>query len=74
MTPSKKPVEQTWWTVAEGATYLRLSRKSIYLACQRRELRHARLRGGRTIRLKREWLDQWFEKFVEGGWAEWSVR
>ena len=33
---------KTWLTVAEGAEYAGVSRDTIYTACERRELRHAR--------------------------------
>lgn len=51
-----------WLTVAEGAEYAGVSRDTIYTACERRELRHARIGGRRAIRLKPEWIDTWFEQ------------
>jgi excisionase family DNA binding protein len=52
---------KTWLTVAEGAEYSGVSRDTIYTACERRELRHARVGGRRSIRLKPEWIDAWLE-------------
>ena len=48
-------------SVVEAAAYSGLSRDTIYTACERRELRHARVGGRRTIRLKAEWIDAWLE-------------
>ena len=53
---------KTWLTVAEGATYAGVSRDTIYTACERRELHHARIGGRRSIRLKPEWIDAWLER------------
>jgi excisionase family DNA binding protein len=52
---------KNWLTVAEGADYSGVSRDTIYTACERRELRHARVGGRRAIRLKPEWIDAWLE-------------
>ena len=53
---------RTWLTVAEGAEYAGVSRDTIYTACERRELNHARVGGRRAIRLKAEWIDGWLER------------
>ena len=55
-----------WLTVAEGAEYSGVSRDTIYTACARRELRHARVHGRRAIRLKPEWIDAWLEQHTRG--------
>jgi excisionase family DNA binding protein len=57
---------KTWLTVAEGAEYSGVSRDTIYTACERRELRHARIGGRRSIRLKPEWIDAWLERHAQG--------
>ena len=57
---------KTWLTVAEGAEYAGVSRDTIYTACERRELAHARLAGRRAIRLRREWIDGWIEQHTRG--------
>ena len=57
---------KTWLTVAEGAEYSGVSRDTIYTACERREVRHARIAGRRSIRLKREWIDAWLERHARG--------
>jgi excisionase family DNA binding protein len=51
-------------TVAEAAEYASVSRDTIYTACERRELRHARLHGRRAIRIKAVWLDEWLERYA----------
>lgn len=63
---------KTWLTVAEGAEYSGVSRDTIYTACERGELRHARIGGRRAIRLKREWLDGWLERHAQGA-DEWRA-
>ena len=56
---------KTWLTVAEGAVYAGVSRDTIYTACERRELSHARVHGRRAIRLKPEWIDAWLERYAQ---------
>jgi excisionase family DNA binding protein len=51
-----------WLNVAEAAEYAGVSRDTIYTACERREIHHARIGGRRAIRLKREWIDAWLER------------
>jgi excisionase family DNA binding protein len=53
---------RTWLTVTQAAEYAGVSRDTIYTACERREIRHARLGGRRAIRLKPQWIDEWLEQ------------
>jgi len=53
---------RTWFTVTQAAEYAGVSRDTIYTACERREIRHARVGGRRAIRLKPEWIDAWLER------------
>lgn len=53
---------KTWLNVAEAAVYAGVSRDTIYTACERREIHHARGGGRRSIRLKPEWIDAWLER------------
>jgi excisionase family DNA binding protein len=53
-----------WLTVTEAAQYAGVSRDTIYTACERREIRQARVGGRRAIRLKPEWIDGWLERHV----------
>jgi excisionase family DNA binding protein len=55
-----------WLNVGESAEYAGLSRDTIYTACERRELRHVRVGGRRSIRLKAEWIDAWLERHARG--------
>ena len=55
-----------WLSVGEGADYAGLSRDTIYTACERDELRHTRVGGRRSIRLKPEWIDAWLERYARG--------
>lgn len=57
---------KTWFTVSEGAEYAGVSRDTIYTACERRELRHVRIGGRRSIRIKPEWIDTWLERHTRG--------
>jgi excisionase family DNA binding protein len=59
-----------WLTVADGAEYAGVSRDTIYTACERRELHHARIGGRRAIRLKTMWIDEWLERHARGA-QEW---
>jgi excisionase family DNA binding protein len=50
-----------WITVAEGAAYLKCGKAVLYAAIRAGHCRAAYIAGGRTIRTKREWLDQYVE-------------
>ena len=52
----------TWLKVPEAAEYAGVSRDTIYTACERGELKHARIGGRRAIRLRAEWIDAWLEQ------------
>lgn len=58
---------KTWLNVAEAAEYARVSRDTIYTAVERGELRHSRLAGRRAIRIRPEWIDEWFERHARCG-------
>ena len=51
-----------WLTVGEGAEHANVSRDTIYTACERGELRSARVSGRRAIRLRPAWIDVWLER------------
>lgn len=54
--------EQVWLTVQGAAAYSSLSTDTIYTACERGELQHAKVGGRRTIRLRHSWVDAWLER------------
>ncbi len=53
---------KTWLNVGEGAEYANVSRDTIYTACERGELRSARVSGRRAIRIRPAWIDAWLER------------
>lgn len=53
---------RTWLSVTQAAEYAGVSKDTIYTACERREIRHARIGGRRSIRVKPEWIDEWLER------------
>ena len=55
---------KTWLTVGEGAEHACVSRDTVYTACERGELRHVRIGGRRSIRLRSEWIDAWLEQYA----------
>jgi excisionase family DNA binding protein len=57
---------KTWFTVAEAAEYAAVSRDTVYTACERGDLKHARVGGRRAIRLRPEWIDAWLEGNAAG--------
>jgi excisionase family DNA binding protein len=46
-----------WLNVSEAAEYAGVSRDTIYTACERHELRSARVSGRRAIRIRPHWID-----------------
>src|ERR687897_2381182 len=58
---------KTWFNVSEAADYAGVSRDTIYTACERHELRSARLNGRRAIRIRPQWIDAWLEQHAAGG-------
>jgi excisionase family DNA binding protein len=55
---------KAWFIVAGAAQYARVSRDTICAACERREIRHARVGRGRAIQLTPEWIDAWLARPV----------
>lgn len=53
---------RTWFNVSEAAEYACVSRDTIYTACERHELRSARVSGRRAIRIRPAWIDAWLEQ------------
>jgi excisionase family DNA binding protein len=63
---------RTWLTVTQAAEYAGVSKDTIYTACERREMRHARISGRRSIRVKPEWIDEWLERHAREA-RQWGV-
>jgi len=57
---------RAWLNVGEAAEYAGVCKDTIYTACERDELRHARVAGRRAIRIKVEWIDAWLEQHARG--------
>lgn len=55
-----------WLTVQDAARYASISTDLIYAACERNELRHVRVCGRRSIRVRAEWIDRWLERHARG--------
>jgi excisionase family DNA binding protein len=55
-----------WLNVSEAAEYAGVSRDTIYTACERHELRSARVSGRRAIRIRPHWIDNWLEQHSTG--------
>ena len=55
-------VATVWFKVQQAAEYAGVSPDTIYTACERGELKHARIGGRRAIRLRAEWIDAWLEQ------------
>jgi excisionase family DNA binding protein len=51
-----------WLNVADAAEHAGVCRDTIYTAVERGELRHVRIGGRRSIRVKAVWIDEWLER------------
>lgn len=56
-------IETSWMTPRQAAAYLGVGVDTIYEACATDELKHVKL-GYRTIRVRREWIDVWAERYA----------
>lgn len=68
--PINRPSDAEWLTASEAAEHAGgIGVCTIRDACNRKELRHIRI-GGRPrgpIRTKKEWINEWLERWVRGG-------
>ena len=48
-----------WWTRRDAAVHARVSEATIGREVRNARLRHVRVGGRRTLRFKREWVDEW---------------
>lgn len=49
----------SWWTRREAAMYAHVSEATIGREVRGGRLRHAKVGGRRSLRFKRDWLDEW---------------
>jgi excisionase family DNA binding protein len=59
--PPVEPLVSPWLTVPEAAKRARCGRSTIYTAVQAGRLRTVRVGGGRIVRLRAEWVDEWLQ-------------
>lgn len=50
-----------WLTLSQAARRLQLHEATLRRAIQRKQLRHARVGGRKSIRLRASWCDAWLE-------------
>jgi excisionase family DNA binding protein len=56
-----------WLNVEQAAQYIQHHPRAIYRAAGSGNLRSVRINGKGELRTRREWLDQWLERFARGG-------
>jgi excisionase family DNA binding protein len=56
-------IETSWMAPRQAAAYLGVGVDTIYEACATDALKHVKL-GYRTIRVRREWIDDWAERLA----------
>lgn len=55
------PEPSPWLRIDAAAAYAGVHKAQVFRACARRQLRHARIGGRRTILLQRPWIDEWLQ-------------
>ena len=53
------PTQEFWLTRREAAAYVQVSEATIGREVRRGRLRHARVGGRRSLRFRRDWIDDW---------------
>ena len=53
------PTQETWLTRREAAAYVQVSEATIGREVRSGRLRHARVGGRRSLRFRRDWIDDW---------------
>ncbi len=56
-----------WITITDGAKRAKLSKRMVYAAAERKELRVARIGAGRNMRTTDAWIDEWLMGCATGG-------
>jgi excisionase family DNA binding protein len=52
----------TWLNLREAAGRAKVHPETLRTAVRRREIRHAKIGGRRSIRLRPSWVDEWIER------------
>jgi excisionase family DNA binding protein len=60
-------IPSPWLNVEQAAQYIQQHPRAIYRAAGSGKLRSVRINGKGELRTRREWLDQWLERFARGG-------
>jgi excisionase family DNA binding protein len=55
---------QPWYNLKDGASYANVSPATMRREIKLGRLRHARVCGRKSIRLRPEWIDEWLEGTV----------
>jgi excisionase family DNA binding protein len=53
------PTQELWLTRREAAAYVQVSEATIGREVRSGRLRHARVGGRRSLRFRRDWIDDW---------------
>jgi len=56
-----------WITIAEAAKIAKLSKRMVYAAAERKELRVAKIGAGRNMRTTEAWTHDWLLGCATGG-------
>lgn len=56
------PAADRWLTRAEAAAYCQCAPATISRAIKKREIACVRIRGGRSLRFRAVWLDEWLQR------------
>jgi excisionase family DNA binding protein len=64
-TEVRMETKKRWLTASEAAEHAAVSTDTIYTACVRSELRYTRIGGRRNIRFRKQWIDDWLERYSQ---------
>jgi excisionase family DNA binding protein len=55
------PIADRWLTRSEAAAYCQVNVATISRACSSGRLAHVKIGGGKAVRFRLAWLDEWLE-------------